>query len=66
MRTTLDLPEKLIQQASRLAKEKTKTGTIVIALKEYIRMKKLEKLAQSAGSIRFDPDYDCFKVRHAR
>ena len=66
MRTTLDLPEDLLQQAAKLSKEKTKTGTIVRALWEYIRLKKLEKLALSAGSVKLDPTYDWYKVRHGR
>lgn len=66
VRTTLDLPEKLLKQAARLAREKTKTGTIVTALQEYIRMKKLERLAKAAGSVRLDPTYDWSRARHAR
>lgn len=66
MRTTLDLPEDLIQQASRLSKTKTKTETIKTALREYIRIKKMETLAQAAGSVRMDPNYDWGKARHER
>lgn len=66
MRTTLDLPADLLKQAGRLAREKTKTGTIVTALREYIRLKKLEKLARSSGAIRFDPNFSWDEIRHAR
>ena len=66
MRTTLDLPQDLLRQAGRFAKEKTKTGTIVTALREYIRLKKLEKLARSAGQVGIDPAYDWSARRHAR
>ena len=66
MRTTLDLPERLIHEAARLAKEKTKTGTVITALREYIRFKKLEKLADAAGTVKISPDYDWSAVRHGR
>jgi hypothetical protein len=66
MRTTIDLPEKLLKEAARLSKEKTKTATIISALREYIRLKKLEKLAKSSGSVRFDPSYSWSSLRHAR
>lgn len=66
MRTTLDLPEDLVQQASRFSHEKTKRGAVMAALREYIRLKKLEKLARSAGTIRIDPSYNWEKVRHGR
>lgn len=66
MRTTLDLPEDLLRQAIRVSKEKTKTATIVTALREYIRLSKLKKLARSTGSVRFDSQYDWSKARHGR
>ncbi len=66
MRTTLDLPENLLRQAVRLSRERTKTATIVRALQEYIRSKKLEKVARSAGMVAMDPAYDWDKVRHGR
>lgn len=66
MRTTLDLPEDLIWQAAKLAKKKTKTETITTALREYIRMKKLERLSQAAGAVRLDPRHDWTKARHER
>lgn len=66
MRTTLDLPEELLRQAAKLSENKTKTGTIVTALQEYIRFKKLERLAQSAGTVQLDPHHDWEKARHRR
>jgi len=66
MRTTLDLPDTLLDQARALSREKTKRGTIMTALQEYIRMKRLEKLAQSAGAVRMDASFDLSKARHAR
>ena len=39
MRTTLDLPDTLLDQARALSREKTKRGTIMTALQEYILSK---------------------------
>ncbi|MBI2083761.1 MAG: type II toxin-antitoxin system VapB family antitoxin [Deltaproteobacteria bacterium] len=66
MRTTLDLPEDLVKQATKLSKKKTKTETITTALSEYIRLKKLEKLAQAAGNVLLDPHHDWSAARHKR
>ena len=37
MRTTLDLPEDLIQEAMQVANVKTKTKVIVMALEEMVQ-----------------------------
>lgn len=49
MRTTLNIPEDLIRKAMSLAKHKTKTETVVVALQEYVRKKKIEKILASEG-----------------
>lgn len=66
MRTTLQIPDHLLKQASRLAKAKTKTETVVIALQDYVRMKKIEKLIAAAGTVRFQEGYDWNQARHGR
>jgi hypothetical protein len=47
MRTTLDLPEKLIFQAIRVTHCKTKTRVITMALQGLIRREKLKELKES-------------------
>lgn len=66
MRTTLDIPMELLNQALRLAGAKTKTEAIITALKEYIRQKKIEQITQAAGKIEFAKDFDWEKLRHGR
>ena len=44
MKTTLNIPESLIKEAMKLANRRTKTDTIIVALKEYIRRKELENV----------------------
>ena len=44
MRTTLDLPEELLNEAMKITSTGTKTGVIILALRELIRKSKKEKL----------------------
>lgn len=56
MRTTLDLPEALIEEARRLLGFKSKTATIVVSLRELIRRRRVEELKQLLGAVRLDVD----------
>ena len=56
MRTTLDLPEDLLEEARRLLGFKSKTDTIVVSLQELIRRKRIEKLKALSGSIELEID----------
>ncbi len=61
MRTTLDLPEKLLQKAMNVTQTKTKTKVIILALQELIRKSTLIELKQFKGTI--DLDIDLNKIR---
>jgi len=56
MRTTLDIPEALIEEARRLLGFKSKTDTVVLSLKEMIRRKRIEELKDLMGSVQLDID----------
>ena len=56
MRTTLDLPEDLVNEAKAMLGYKSKTDTIVFALKELVRRKKIEDLIDMFGTIDLDID----------
>lgn len=56
MRTTLDLPEQLIDQARTAVGFKSKTDTVVFALREVIRRHRIDELKDLMGRIRFDFD----------
>lgn len=56
MRTTLDLPEELIEEARKLLGFKSKTDTVVLSLQELIRRKRIEKLKSLAGTIDLEID----------
>jgi hypothetical protein len=51
MRTTLDIPEELIEEARRILGFKSKTDTIVLSLKDLIRRRRIEDLKELMGSI---------------
>lgn len=56
MRTTLDIPELLIDEARRTLGFKSKTDTVVLALKELIRRRRIEDLKDLMGHVRLDID----------
>jgi hypothetical protein len=64
MKTTLNIPEDLIRKAMSLTKHRTKTETIIVALQEYVRQKKIEKIIEHQGKLQFDDSWE--KSRHAR
>jgi Arc/MetJ family transcription regulator len=51
MRTTLDLPEDLLEEARRRLGFKSKTDTVVLALQELIRRQRIEDLKGLMGKI---------------
>ncbi|MBT7047551.1 MAG: type II toxin-antitoxin system VapB family antitoxin [Gammaproteobacteria bacterium] len=63
MRTTLDLPESLISEAMEITHTDTKTGVIVLALKELVRKSKISDLKKFKGKIDLDIDLDTVRGR---
>lgn len=63
MRTTLDLPESLISEAMKITHTDTKTGVIVLALKELVRKSKISDLKKFKGKIDLDIDLDIVRGR---
>lgn len=66
MRTTLDIPEPLIEEARRLLGFKSKTDTVVLSLKEMIRRKRIDELKDMMGAIQLDIDLPRSRRRSAR
>jgi Arc/MetJ family transcription regulator len=56
MRTTLDLPEPLIEEARRLLGFKSKTDTVVVSLQELVRRKRIEELKSMLGKVKLEID----------
>jgi hypothetical protein len=66
MRTTLDIPEPLIEEARRLLGFKSKTDTVVLSLKEMIRRKRIEDLKDMMGSVELEIDLPLSRRRPSR
>ncbi len=64
MKTTLNIPEELLDKAMSLSRHRTKTETVIVALQEYIRLKKIEKILENEGRLQFEDTWK--KTRHAR
>jgi len=56
MRTTLDIPEALIEEARQLLGFKSKTDTVVLALRELIRRRRIDELQSMMGNVRLEID----------
>jgi Arc/MetJ family transcription regulator len=56
MRTTLDLPDGLVEEAREAIGFKSKTDTVVFALQEVVRRKRKDELKDFITKIRFDFD----------
>ena len=63
MRTTLELPDALINEALTLTKISTKTELIKTALENIIQREKIKDLANYFGKITLDLDLDKLRKR---
>ncbi len=63
MRTTLDLPEDLIEEAMRLTHADTKTDVIKIALENLVQKEKIKGLKKYFGKADLDIDLDRIRDR---
>lgn len=66
MRTTLDLPEELLNEAMRVSHIGTKTKVIVTALQELIRKNQISNIKQYKGKVDLDIDMDSIRSRKCR
>jgi len=63
MRTTLDLPEDLLEEAMAISKSKTKTGVIVLALNELVHKSKISPLKKFKGKLSLDIELNALRQR---
>jgi hypothetical protein len=66
MRTTLDLPEELLNEAMRVSHIGTKTKVIVTALQELIRKNQISDIKKYKGKVDLDIDMDSIRSRECR
>ena len=63
MRTTIDIPEDLINEAMRITKSPTKTELIKNALYNIIQKNKIKSLKSYKGKIDLDLDLNIVRER---
>ncbi len=65
MRTTLDIPEDLIEEARRIQGFKSKTDTVILALREMIRRNRIEEIKGLRGRLDLRADLERSRRRPA-
>ena len=63
MRTTLDLPDVLVQDAMKVSHQKTKTAAIITALQDLVRKNRLQELRHFKGRVEMDLDLNVVRKR---
>jgi Arc/MetJ family transcription regulator len=66
MRTTLDLPEALLDEAQRLLGFTSKTDTVVLSLTELIRRRRIDELKALMGKVDLVVDLEASRRRPAK
>jgi len=64
MRTTMDLPKDLLEEAKKMCGTKTMTGTVILSLQKLIDSKKIERLRSLRGKL--DLNVDLKRLRRDR
>jgi Arc/MetJ family transcription regulator len=65
MATNLALDDRLIEEARRAGKHKTKKEAVTAALDEYVQRRKQTKILEAFGTVTFDPAYN-YKTERQR
>lgn len=63
MRTTLDLPDGLVEEAQRLLGFKSETDAVVSSLREMIRRARIEDLKKLLEELELNIDLDVSRER---
>lgn len=62
MRTTVTINQEKIEELVKETKAKSKANAVVIAVNEYLRKRKIEKIKQFKGELEFD--IEASEIRH--
>lgn len=66
MRTNVEIDDKLMKEALKLTKLRTKRATIEEALRVLIRLRRQESIRELAGKVRWEGDLDQSRLgRHS-
>jgi Arc/MetJ family transcription regulator len=66
MPTNLAIDDRLLQQAQKIGRHRTKKETVNAALQEYIRHREQQKILSLFGKIRYHSAYDYKRERKAK
>jgi hypothetical protein len=66
MPTNLAIDDRLLEQAKKIGKHRTKKETVNAALEEYIRHREQQKILSLFGKIAYEPEYDYKRERKAK
>lgn len=64
MRTTLDLPEDLLNEAMKVTHTGTKTAVIIKALEDLVRKSTISDIKKYKGKMNLEIDLDVIRDRH--
>ena len=66
MPTNLAIDDRLILEAQKLGRHRTKKETVTVALDEYIQRLKQQQIVSMFGTIDYDPEYDYKRARRMK
>ncbi|MBD2106327.1 type II toxin-antitoxin system VapB family antitoxin [Nodosilinea sp. FACHB-13] len=66
MKITLNVDEKLLEEALQLTQLTTQEELLSLALQELVKSRRKKNLLDLAGKIRFSPDFDYKALRETR
>jgi hypothetical protein len=58
MRATLNISDELIKEVQKISGEKSKTKAITVAMREFIRQRKIKELIALRGKIEINYDWE--------
>jgi len=66
MPTNLAIDDRLLLEAQKVGRHRTKRETVTAALQEYIRHRKQQEILALFGNIEYDRGYDYKRERRAK
>jgi len=66
MKTTMNIPTKLLAAAQKACGARTKTETVLRALEELLRKRRVDRLLETAGSYEFTDTAELERERDGR
>jgi Arc/MetJ family transcription regulator len=66
MPTNLAIDDRLIEEAKKLGRHRTKKETVTAALDEYIRRRKQQEVLSLFGNIEYDERHDYKRERRSK